>query len=83
MISIQNLSMYTSCGDAICKSTLINLQPPMIVAVGLLDPLPRSDNPLQATYTLGRCQTSMMCGEKCARFFWENLLVKNRCQVMS
>ena len=28
------------------------LYSPMIVAVGLLGPLPRSDNPLQATYTL-------------------------------
>ena len=36
----------------------------MIVAVGLLDPLPRSDNPLQTTSTLGICQTSMMCGQK-------------------
>ena len=27
----------------------------------LLGPLPRSDNPSQATYTLGTCQTSMMC----------------------
>ena len=33
-----------SCNEA--------LYPPMIVAVGLLGPLPRSDNPLQATYTL-------------------------------
>ena len=32
----------------------------MIVAVGLLGPLPRSDIPLQATHTLGRCQTSMV-----------------------
>ena len=29
-----------------------------------MGPLPRSDNPLQATYTLGTCQTSMMCGQK-------------------
>ena len=34
----------------------------MIVAVGLLGPLPRSDNPSQATYTLGTCHTSLMCG---------------------
>ena len=33
----------------------------MIVAVGLLGPLPRSDNSLQATYTLGTCQKSLMC----------------------
>ena len=45
----------------------------MIVAVGLLGPLPRSDNPSQATYTLGRCQTSsMMCGQKVARFLSES-----------
>ena len=41
----------------------------MIVTVGLLGPLPRSDTPLQATYTLGRCQTSMMCGQKCSQIF--------------
>ena len=40
------------------------LYSPMIVAVGLLGLLPRSDNPSQATYTLGTCQTSMMCGQK-------------------
>ena len=45
------------------------LYSPMIVAVGLLGPLPRSDIPLQATYTLGRCQTSMMCGQKCSQIF--------------
>ena len=50
-----------SCNEA--------LYSPMIVAVGLLGPLPRSDNPLQATYTLGRCQTSMMCGQKCSQIF--------------
>ena len=45
----------------------------MIVAVGLLGPLPRSDNPLQATYTLGTCQTSMMCHHKnVARFLSES-----------
>ena len=43
------------------------LYSPMIVTVGLLGPLPRSDNTLQATYTLGRFQTSMMCGQqKCS-----------------
>ena len=36
------------------------LYSPMIVAVGWLGPLPRLDNPSQATYTLGTCQTSMM-----------------------
>ena len=41
----------------------------MIVAAGFLGPLPRSDNPLQATYTLGRCQTSMMCGQKCSEIY--------------
>ena len=43
--------------------------PPMIVAVALLGPLPRSDNPLQATYTLGTCLTSMMCCQKCSQIF--------------
>ena len=41
----------------------------MIVAVGLLGPLPRSDNPSQATYTLGTCQTSMMCCQRCGQIF--------------
>ena len=50
-----------SCNEA--------LHSPMIVPVGLLGPLPRSDNPLQATYTLGTCQTSMMCGQKCGQIF--------------
>jgi hypothetical protein len=36
----------------------------MIVAVGLLGPLPRSDHPLQAAYTPETCQTSMMCCQK-------------------
>ena len=36
----------------------------MIVAEGWLGPLPRSDNPLQASYNVGRCQTSMMCHQK-------------------
>ena len=40
------------------------LYSPMIVAVGWLGPLPKSDSPSQATYTLGTCQTSMMCGQK-------------------
>ena len=43
------------------------LYSPMIVAVGLLGPLPGSVNPLQATCTLGRCQTSMMCRQKCSQ----------------
>src|SRR5210317_1642524 len=51
---------------ASCNGALYS---PMIVAVGLLGPLPRSDNPLQATYTLGRCQTSMMCCQKCSQIF--------------
>ena len=42
-----------SCNEA--------LNSPMIVPVGWLGPLPRSGNPLQATYILGRCQTSIMC----------------------
>ena len=59
---------------------------PMIVAVGVLDPLPRSDNPLQATYTLGRCQTSMMCCQKVRPDFGHQILkkflpwTKSRCQ---
>ena len=59
------------------------LYSPMIVAVGLLGPLPRSDNPLQATYTLGRCQTSMMCGQKCSQIFvriWKSRYVKSEYQ---
>ena len=45
------------------------LYSPMIAAVGLLGPLARSDNPSQATYTLGTCQTSMICVAKdVARF---------------
>ena len=38
----------------------------MIVAVDLLGPSPRSDNPLplQATYTLGTCQTTMICCQR-------------------
>ena len=43
------------------------LHSPMIVAVGLLGPLPRSDSTLQATYTLGTCQTSMMCCQRCGQ----------------
>ena len=50
--------------SASCNEALYSQK---IVAVGLLGPLPRSDNPLQATYTLGRCQTSMMCGQKCSQ----------------
>ena len=42
---------------------------PMIVTEGWLGPLPRSDNPLQATYTLEPCQTSMMCHQKCSQIF--------------
>ena len=55
------------------------LYSPMIVAVGLLGPLPRSDNPSQATYTLGSCQTSMMCclmaGQICLRS-WNSCLAQ-------
>ena len=40
------------------------LYSPMIATVGLLGPLPRSDNPLQATCTLETCQTSMMSCQK-------------------
>ena len=50
-----------SCNEA--------LYSPMIVAVGLLGPLPRSDNPLQATYTLSTHQTSMMCCQRCGQIF--------------
>ena len=49
------------------------LYSPMIVAVGLLGPLPMSDTPLQATYTLGTCQTSMMCMVKTlGQIFWSD-----------
>ena len=48
----------------------------MIVAVGLLGPLPRSDNPLQATYTLGTCQTSMMCCQRCGKIFVRSLIFR-------
>ena len=51
------------------------LYPPMIVVVGLLGPLPRSDNPSQATYTLGTSQTPMMCCQRCGQIFvrsWRN-----------
>ena len=41
----------------------------MIVAVGWLGPWPGSDSPSQATYTLGWCHTSMMCGQKCSQIF--------------
>ena len=30
-----------------------------------MGPLPRSDNPSQPTWTLGRCQASMMCCQSC------------------
>ena len=49
-------------GAACCNEALYS---PMIVAVGWLGPLPRSDNPLQAAYTPGRCQTSMSCCQSC------------------
>src|SRR5210317_260514 len=49
------------------------LYPPMCVVVGLLGPIPRSDNPSQDTYTLGTCQTSMMCCQRCGQNF---------CQIM-
>ena len=44
---------------------------PMIVAVaeGWLGPLPRSNSPLQAAYTLEPCQISMLCHEKCSQIF--------------
>ena len=45
------------------------LYSPMVVVLGLLGPLPRSDNPLQATYTLGTCQTSVMCLQKSSQIF--------------
>ena len=46
----------------------------MIVAVGLLGPLPRSDNPSQATYTLGTCQTLMIFVAKNVARFWQILI---------
>ena len=51
-----NISAPSSCNEA--------LYSPMIVAVGLLGPLTRSDNPSQAAWPLGTCQTSMMCCQK-------------------
>ena len=56
-----NASLQTSAAS--CNEALYSQK---IVAVSLLGPLPRSDNPLQATYTLRRCQTSMICGQKCS-----------------
>ena len=65
-----------SCNEALYST--------MIVAVGLLGPLPRSNNPLQATYTLGRCQASMICCEKCSPIFifriWNSCPDKSECQ---
>ena len=40
------------------------LYSPMIVAVGWLGPIPRSDNPLQVAQWLWTCQTSMMWCQK-------------------
>src|SRR5210317_1600744 len=48
------------------------LYSPMIVAEGWLGPLPRSDNPSQAIYTLGQCQTSMMCHQKARPDFFRS-----------
>ena len=45
------------------------LYSPMIVAVGLLGPLPRSDYPLQAAHTPETCHTSMMCCQKSSQIF--------------
>ena len=53
-------------GAACCNEALHS---PMIVAVGWLGPLPRSDNPWQAAYTHGTCQTSMMCCQRCGQIF--------------
>src|SRR6056300_1951008 len=44
----------------------------MIVAVGHMGPLPRSDNHSQPTCALGRCQTSMMCCQSCVARFLSN-----------
>ena len=60
------------------------LYSPMIVAVGWLGLLPRSDNPLQVTYTLGTCQTSMMCRQKCSQIIfdtsWNSRPDQSECQ---
>ena len=63
------------------------LHSPMIAAVDLLGPLPRSDKPWQATYTLWTCQTTMMCCEKLGQFFvksWNSCPEPNRyrCTMM-
>ena len=63
---VKNVARILSSESEILALTRVNtsaasrneaLYSPMIVAVGLLGPLPRSDNPLQATCTLGTCQT--------------------------
>ena len=47
----ENLAMSrVNTSAASCNEALYS---PMIVAVGLMGPLPRSDNPSQAAYTLG------------------------------
>ena len=43
----------------------------MIVAVGLLGPLPRFDYPLQAANTPETCQTSMMCCQKSSQIVFD------------
>src|SRR5210317_1294575 len=57
-LTLTRLNISAAC----CNEALYS---PMIVAVGWLGPLPRSDNPLQPPCTLGRCQTSMMCCQSC------------------
>ena len=54
ILTLTRLNISAAC----CNEALYS---PMIDAEGWLGPLPRSDNPSQPTYTLGRCQTSMMC----------------------
>ena len=58
-LTLTRLNICAAC----CNEALY---PPMIDTAGQMGPLPiRSDNPLQPTCTLGRCQASMMCCQSC------------------
>ena len=59
------------------------LYSPMIIAVGWLGPLPSSDIPSQATYTLGTCHTTLMCCQRCGQIFgrsWNSCPYKTQYQ---
>ena len=62
-LALTRLNISAAC----CNEALYS---PMIVAAGHMGPLPRSDNPSQPTPTLGRCQTSMMCGQSCSEMIF-------------